>query len=263
MLTIPVKYYIYIGIFAVFAFLVWKVYSNNAELERVRLEAQKNEQNLQATKDLAKVRADSITVLAVFVQRLNDSNIAKDRLILALRTENQLFLDSIVVLNERGDTVLIQDSTVTVPFRGSKGIVDYAGNTVANIHTNQSTYRLNLSFPRPVELTSEIFRDPTDNLWKVRSISRTPGVSVKGVSTIDNEIWQEIESQLKPETIPDYFAFGAMITQDANGTVRPYAGIGIKPKNYEILIQYNLSKYENQDVPWQKRVSLGFYYFIR
>jgi len=254
-----IKQYFYLAMVVIVAYVGYRIYDGYQELKNLRVQKQELAQNAQAWKDSADARFAREQTTAVFVRSLNDKLTKKDKIIVALQSQNSILVDSISVLLAKADTVTSTDSTFTVRFSGEKSIASYEGETEVNIHTRQGKYSVSIGF-KPVKVGSRLIRNAS-GIWVIDNYSMTDGVQVEGTSTIDENVWREIQGSFTPPKSPDYFAIGGMVTQDANGVVRPMVGLAIKPNQYMILLQYNLSSYD-QNISWQRRVSAGFYWFL-
>lgn len=149
-------------------------------------------QNQIAYTDLQKQTADSIQRQAVLIQSLNGKLTEaklKNGQLTALNTTLQLEIDSIEA-HGTGYASSGKDSTGEfgkVRFDGTKGIVDYSGETTYYFNGTAPTYFLDLRF-NPIDVVSSFGRDK-DDVWRLTTISLTPSIKLRTTSTIDSTIF--------------------------------------------------------------------------
>lgn len=175
-------------------------------LAKENAEAQ-NRQNTVAFADQLSKKVDSIQTMASQVSRLNDdlsrSEIRAGRW-KALATNLQLKIDS---LNVSGSAVASsgEDSEgvfYKVDFTGHRGILNYSGYTKYYTQSN-SFHHLNAWFD-DIFVHSELFQD-VDEIWKIQTVSLTPGVKLRATSIIDSSIYIGLRAtvQNQPEQTID------------------------------------------------------------
>lgn len=231
------------------------LYSENRRLEAEKRELQ---QNTAFVADSLSKMKDSVQTLAVKVGNLqNESKTWKDKYI-AVNTRYQISLDTIKVLKQKVDSIKVVGDTVTVPFDGTQGIASYKGQTEANIRTKQGTHSIQISFA-DIETQSALFFDEKDKLWKIRTLSLSPGVKLRGISTVDEETFRRISSlPLVDKPAPSTFGVGGLFTSD-----RVYGGLTLAPSRWSFGVYYKIFEKQNlQTQSWSDKILVGITYFL-
>jgi hypothetical protein len=159
-------------------------------------------QNRVAYEDQIRQRDSSIQQLTVKVGDLNtkvDHEVQRKGYWIAFAGELNVKLDSIRNAGT-GIASTGEDSTgkyLKVDFKGKKGILTYVGNTLYYLPpaSIQSRYWLDVSFD-DIAVFSSLFQD-VDELWKIRTESRTPGVKLKSNFAIDSTIYIGLRSTMQ------------------------------------------------------------------
>lgn len=183
-------------ILLILGFGYW-TYNLYAENQRLKYEKAKTEQNVQAEKDLLTKARDSLQTMAASVENLNQKNGT-------LADENNKTKNEYRALKARYDIAIANinaggvgktactDSVDTVKFSGKKDIASFSGQTITQLKTCTSTWNLDISFDA-IDVRSQLYFDETDNLWKMKTISMSPGVTLRGISTIDEETFKKMK----------------------------------------------------------------------
>ena len=192
--------------------LSYFIYNLYMENQRLKFENSKSKQNELAYADSLSRMKDSIQVMTSRVENLNqkisstsseNKNLNKE--IYALKAKYEIAIDLIDVLNKKVEGYMQGDSAI-VPFEGKENIVTYTGKTIMNTKTKESSYSLKLTFD-DIDARSELFLDESDNIWKMRTISMSPGVKLRGISTIDDALFQKLTSVYSNKNV-DIKTFG-------------------------------------------------------
>ncbi|MFA5398815.1 MAG: hypothetical protein WC346_22565, partial [Methanogenium sp.] len=80
---------------------------------------------------------------------------------------------------------------VKVTFSGKHYIVNYNGFTKHYVSTEKDIYELSLEFD-PINLRSDFYRDDK-NIWRVKTVSLTPGVTIKTDYNIDSTFYSLLQ----------------------------------------------------------------------
>lgn len=187
------KWFWIILIILIVSYFMYNLYTENRQLKFATAKVKQNE---LAYLDSLNRTKDSIQVMVSFVDNLNqkildisneNSNLKKN--IYAVNTKYEIAIDLIDILNIKVNGYMQGDSVI-VPFEGKEKIVTYLGKTVMNTKTKEYTYSLKLIFD-DIDARSELFLDETDSIWKLRTISMSPGIKLRGISTIDDDVFQK------------------------------------------------------------------------
>ena len=188
------KWFWIISLMLVVSYFAYNLYTENQQL---KFESAKSKQNELAYLDSLNKAKDSIQVIASYVADLNQKvlntsteNKKVNNEIHALKAKYEIAIDSINILNKKTKGYIIGDSVI-VPFEGKQIIATYTGNTLMNIKTKESTYSLKILFD-DIDTRSELFLDESDNMWKMRTISMTPGIKLRGISILDENVFRKI-----------------------------------------------------------------------
>lgn len=204
-------------IFVLLVFVaIWYGLSHINDLTR-QLEDQKaiTNQNSVAYEQLLKQKADSIQDMAVIVSSLNDSISKEQRkkgFWRGIASDLQLKVDSIRS-SGTATTALYRDSSgeyLQTDFNGKKGILTYSGWTKHYVLPLDTSFHLLTAVFDDIEVQSELYYD-VDDLWKIRTVSRTEGVKLKTSHTIDSTIFVGLRRTLEGNTVTrgeDYTSFG-------------------------------------------------------
>jgi uncharacterized membrane protein len=231
---------------------IW-VYNLYQENQRLQFQNDVHRQNEQALKDSLDRHKDSIQVLAAKVADLNNESSDWKNKYVAIKTKYEIAIDSLI---DHGDGITeTTDSTARVVFAGSRGIATYSGWTLANVKTKESSWDIGITFA-DILAQSEIFRDKTDDLWKIKTTSMTSGVKLRGLTTIDESILRQIRT-IPGEESNSRFAIGTEVQRD-----RVYGGLFIRPSNWMFGIQYMLYDNSSKEYQWNDRVKISIYYFL-
>jgi hypothetical protein len=238
---------------------IWYLYKQNQSL---KFEQAKSEQNAAAIKDILYKTRDSLQTMAVSVENLNlkngllaDENNKVKNQYRALRARYDIAIDSINILRGLAYGHMQGDSLAIVTFNGKKSIATYDGETEMNIKTKFSQLNyLNLSF-ETIDVRSELYLDEVDNIWKMRTISMTPGIKLRGISTLDDETFKKIKG-VTDDNNTQWFGVGGMF-----GTNLFAPGIQIKPSRWEFGAHYILLDNTKVLNKWYDRVIISVHYF--
>jgi len=245
------KQYLYLGLAVIVAaFSIW-AYGQWKDYQALKFEHQMTLQNAQAFKDSANIQAAKVTILASQVHDLAAENKDLKGKIVALQIDNQALIAQI---NAHGTgTATVTDTTIKVAFKDSIGIVHYNGETQYNLKTKESTYYLFASF-EPINTKTVLFKDPVDGLWKLKSISLTEGITVKGISTLDDDTFAALQ-KYTPPTPPKTFGLNVQF-----GTTDFYGGIIFRfSDRWYLNLNY---KVVNQQPKWIDNTLIGVSYFV-
>jgi hypothetical protein len=240
------KLYLYIGLAVALIALGSWAYSFYNDYQALKLERDKLQQNELALRDSINQMADSLTKTTAFVRDLNSKLQKKSSDYIALKARFAAFIDS--VRDSGSVSPVVTDSTVTVPFSGSKGIASYTGFTLYNLTTKHASWDLSLSFPVPIEVGTDLIEE--DGIWKWETRSLTSGVKVKGTGVLDNDTYRRLQKYAPPDP-PKRFMLGGVIGQHGG------LGAGYKFDTWTILGYYSLiNKYD--DV--YKNINIGVFW---
>lgn len=242
-------------IIVAFAILGWFAYSQYNENQQLIHNNVVLAQNEQALKDSLEKTADSVQTLAVFVEDLNDDKTTTENQYNILKTKYELLVDSV---RESGTVEVVEtDSTITTPFEGKKHIARYKGETVVNINTKQAEWSLDITFD-PINTKAVVFSE--EGRWKIKTTSLTEGVSLRGISRIDNETLRAIRD-VPPsleEKENNFLGVGGLVE-----TNRLFVGVVMKPNNWQVGLSYKLfDKFGLSNESWSDKIMLSVHYFI-
>jgi len=243
----------------IFALIVASIYvygviQENRELKAERLKHRQNEIALQDS--ISKV-VDSVQVLAIKVEDLqSESELWKGKYI-ATSTRYEIALDTIFSLRQQGTTQIVGDSIGVVSFTETQSIATIQCTTEVNVKTKTSTYSYSLMFS-PINVKSNLFYDEEDGLWKIRTVALSPGVSLRGLGTIDDETFRKIQG-LKPiqPTTPSSFGVGGLFAYD-----RVYGGVVFSPSQWSFSLHYKVFDKYLEDERWSDKLIIGVHYFL-
>ena len=193
--------------------IVMLLYSRYHLVDSVAQEHHMRVQNEAALQAQLTQKADSLQNLATLVQDLNKQRTTSQKKagywqLTASTLQTQL--DSVQASGGAvASAEAIVDSLGTyyrVTFRGKQGITSYDGSTRYYIApTLRSDYVLYLSFD-PINTSSEFYRD-TDQLWKIKTTSLTPGVKLETTSIVDSTLFSQASggsSKAAEQTVPSF-----------------------------------------------------------
>jgi len=250
-------------IIVAFVVLVSIGYSYYKEYQNLRVQHQITRQNLQAATDsLTKLR-DTVQTLTIFVGDLNEKNSdleeryrKKDNEYRILYNRYDIAIDRIEVLNQIAKTICT-DSTLESIFNGKHFLGTYDGKVIFNKDSCTSTVSLNVAFD-PIDVRSEVYFDETDELWKVRTMSKTLGVKLRGISALDKQTLQKISGVSTIDPYNDFLGVGLIINPNwLAGSIK------IKPSNWMFEFNYNVGdKLIYDENSWMNQLSAGVTYFI-
>jgi len=246
--------WIVLGI-AIVAGMFYYLYAENRRLEAERQVLLQN--NAFALDSVAKMK-DSLQTLSVGIANLQSQSDEWKGKYIAISTKYQIALDTIRVLRSTaGHVEVIGDTVAIVEFDTTQGIAHVQGRTEANVVTKTGTYSLNIGFS-DIETQSFLFYDEADKLWKIRTLSLSPGIKLRGLSTIDDETFRKIQGVgQEKDKVPSTFGFGGFATYD-----RVYGGIVFMPSQWMFSIHYKVfDKFLEQEA-WNDRIMIGIHYFI-
>jgi hypothetical protein len=212
-------------------------------------------QNRTALEDLVTKKADSIQALTVSVQNLNIDKERAKRSYNALETKYETLVHS--VKDSGGSSVTTKDSIATIPFEGKQYIAHYSGKVKYNIPKDTATWNIDIAFDTIKTQSNLVYED---SLWKIRTTSLTSGVTLRGISTLDDLTLRKIRGV--PDKVFDaentFLGIGGLV--DYN---RVFVGIVIKPNNWAISVHYKLfDKFGSSDESLQNRLLFGIHYFV-
>ena len=188
------KWFWIILLVSALSYFVYNLYTENQQLKFENAKSKQNE--LAYTDSLTRVK-DSIQVMTSYVEDLNkkvsissNENKKLNKEVYALKAKYEIAIDSIYILNKKVNGYMSGDSAI-VPFEGKEKIVTYVGRTIFNIKSKEGTVSLKLTFD-DVDARSELFLDESDNVWKMRTISMSPGIKLRGISIIDENVFRKL-----------------------------------------------------------------------
>lgn len=179
-----------------------------------------NVQNEQYYKDIQNQKEDSIQVLAGLVKKLNKENFDIKKKWVTQVTSFQLQIQNIKVQ----DTASVSNGKdslgeyLEVSFKGKKFITSYEGFTRHYLSLKKDIYSLGLNYD-PILLHSDFYKD-IDNIWKLRTISLTPGITILTDYYIDSTFYSMLDnynniSNKKEETL---IPFGIRLKAEVVGS---------------------------------------------
>ena len=139
-------------------------------------------------------KADSISNLATIISNLNEEiNLQKQNANYWRVTASQLKLQlEGLQQKEFVEAVSGSDSLgsyLQVEFSGTKNIITYSGYTRAYLAELTSSYYELLIELSTISVSSELFRD-TDGIWRIRTVSDTPGVTLTATHQLDETAYR-------------------------------------------------------------------------
>lgn len=240
------------------SYYAYGLYLAKQELEH---QNQVRRQNIAALEDSLTKKADSIQTMVLFVRDLNTQLKDKDSELAAwknkyriLNTKYQIVL---VAIRDTGETQGTIDSGFAITtFQGTKFFAHYQGKTIFDLRTQIAEWELDLQFD-DINTESDVFLE--DSLWKIQTVSLTPGVKVRGISTIDDKTLRDIRhGGVAVDGGRNFLAVGSYIAYD-----RVYAGVVLKPSNWQFSFSYKLfDKKDIQNEPIQDRIMIGVHYSL-
>jgi len=231
---------------------IFTVYNQHKEIMELQFKQAESGQNLQAYKDSLFTAKDSINTSAIFIRSLNnDLNVLQGKYSI-LQSQYQVAVNSIK--DSGAGTSTVVDSIGEVSFKGVNGIANYEGHTSINLNSKQSTWNLSIKFT-PVQITSDVYKDSI--YWKIRTVSLTEGVILKGESVIDEATLEKIKDIKPIEKIRSEFAVGGALAKD-----RLYGGVMYKPSNWIFGAQYLLFGTSTSGTEWYNQLQFTAFYFL-
>lgn len=242
---------------AILALGIW-VYSLYTENQHLRAEKEALQQNIAANSDILTKMIDSVQTLTAAVSSLQKDAEALNVKYVAVKIKYQLAIDTIRILKRSTGNTVVGDSIGVVSFNGTQGIASYIGRTELNMKSRQSNYSLILSFS-PIETQSFLFFDELDKLWKIRTISMTRGVNLRGISTIDDETFRKLQSlQQVQDCGRNTFGIGGMVSSDM-----VFGGIALKLNDWMLTFDYKLfDNHAPDNEQWYNKTMIGVKYWI-
>jgi len=232
---------------------IYSLYQQNQQL-KAQL-AQLTQEYFATGDSLSKTR-DSVQVLTTFVRDLNtDKELWKKRYIAVKDKYDILIATTIDTGSAPIDTAGGIPDTIKVAFIGKKGIVNYNGMTYYIWNSQTKAWSITITIDS-ITIVSEIFKDAADGLYKIKTISQTPGVTLIGYSTIDKELFRKIVD-LPPLKDSNKFGPGMLIAYD-----RVYGGLVYKPSDWMFSAHYKLFERQNLNEVWYDRFLIGAHYFV-
>jgi len=243
-----------------FAIVAGVIYVNGViqDNRALRAENETRRQNQIAVQDSLNNMMDSVQVLVVSVRSLQSDATEWKGKYIAVSALYQISIDTIKVLRQFAHSQIIGDSVGIVSFDGTQGIASYNGRTEINMRSGESNYSLALAFGE-IDARASLYYDETDKLWKMQTVSLSPGIKLRGISTVDDEIFRKMQglkqiNDKKPSTI----AIGGIVAPD-----RVYGGIVIAPSQWMFSIEYKLfDKVGTTNESWSDKIAIGVHYFI-
>lgn len=231
-------------------------YIQYTQVQELKFEKTVLTQNELALRDSLTKTKDSIQTTVSYVRDLNDKYTKLQKKYIILQANYSTAIDTIKILKE-GIAQMKNDSVAVIPLNGKQGIASYNGQTEFNILSKRYRTTLDLAFD-DILGASEVFLDKTDELWKIRMYSKTPGVKVIGYSTIDENTLREIKGVEKPCPPQYYFAVGGLLSKN-----QIYGGVMLKPSNWMVGLNYKIfdkNKLPNED--WASKLLITLHYYL-
>jgi hypothetical protein len=223
------------------AALIW----NHYELKKELLTAK---QNSQFVIDSLNTKADSIQTLAVRVSKLKQ---ASDSMYTGIIINQEQVIRRLRASGSAATTVYVDstnDTSYTVNFSGDTSIVKFSGKTVAYADTTKpAQWDLDLEFDT-LRTTSELVFDKDDDLWKIRTISQTPGLLLRGFGDVDQKLFSKISDI--PFDRPHVFYVGGHADWK---TLAP--GVALRVGNNLYEVSYIVL---GEGSSWLERIRLSF-----
>jgi len=227
------------------------------------LTTQTLQQNLIAAQDSLTKEKATIQTMTSFIGDLNqknsdlgDENEKLEGQYRAVKTKLEL---AIARIDSAGDaTTACADDSVVTTFSGKQGIASYDVRTVLTLSTCASTYMIGIEFDE-ISATAELLQDEVDGLWKMKTTSLTPGVTLRGLTTIDTETLRKLRGVGLKEPERHYFGVGLGINLNYVD-----AGIRIKPNRWMFEADYRIADKTKQqeESSWIDNLRVGITYFL-
>ena len=152
-----------------------------------------NVQNLTYMEEFRKQKDDSLQVLAGKVISLNKE---KNNLNKYWKTQVEKLEIKITSLQTTAPATSVTEKDsigefIKVTFSGKHYIVNYDGFTKHYIGKKNDSYELSLDFD-PININSEFYRD-NENIWRIKTTSLTPGVTIKTDYNIDSTFYSLLQ----------------------------------------------------------------------
>jgi hypothetical protein len=250
------NFWIVLAIIAASIF-VYNLWSENQQLKAEKMVIT---QNQAAMKDLLTAKADSVTMLAVFVEDLNkktkditDENRKLRNEIKLLKTQYQIVIDSIQILQH--PTAEVVGDSMYIPILGKQSIVTYEGYAAGNIKTKNTDVNIKLSF-QDINAASELIQDETDNIWRMRVFSLTPGIKVKGVTVVDEGTFLKMRGTNINNKKYNSIGIGGLI-----GSKLFAPGVEIRYNNWQFGAHYMLLNDFVKDLNWYDKTLISVHFF--
>lgn len=236
------------------------MYSLYTQNQNLKAEKMKLNQNITAYADSVNKQRDTIQTIAASVQNLNkEKDTWKDKYV-AVQNKYDISIGTINVLNDKLQHVnVIGDSIVQVPFSGKEGIASYSGQTSGNVKSQMGKLdSIRIAFD-PIDIRSMLFFNDVTKLWEIRTISMTPGVTLRGYSAIDEETFRKLQGVPQLQTVtPHTFAVGGLAAYD-----RLYGGIILNPSQWAFSLHYKIfDRNAVANESWSNKIMIGVHYFI-
>lgn len=255
-MNIPVKWFLvlagFVFILAVGLFLA-KQKINKLSEEKEAAENAGKQNALGLEQQLTQTR-DSVQILALQIKSLNKDNksLQKENTKYVATTESLKIYISNISVQGSGIAITGHDSNgdfTEVQFEGKKLFVSFRGNT--RKYANFSNYRLDI-YPDVIDISSELYRD-VDNVWKIKTSSKTPGVTLKTFDVVDSSLFakQFIPPIAESSSSTIGLTLEAALMSSLQGKLE-FAPAG------EVFYKYYFVKYQ----PLQKTISGGVRYTL-
>ena len=236
------------------------MYSLYTQNQNLKAEKMKLNQNITAYADSVNKQRDSIQTIAASVQNLNvEKDTWKDKYV-AVQNRYDIAIKNVNVLAESLKHVtVIGDSIVQVPFSGKQGIAAFSGQTSGNVKSQMGNLDfLKLMFD-PIDIRSMLVFNDSTKLWEIRTISMTPGVTLRGYSAVDEEAFRKLQGVPQLQTVtPHIFAVGGLATSD-----RVYGGIILSPSQWSFSLHYKIfDKVGVANESWSNKIMVGIHFFL-
>ena len=228
------------------------------EKEKLRISNAAIVQNEMYVEEMWKQKEDSIQVLTGRVINLNKSKEDLNKYWKTQVTKLEAYIDNIQV-EDSAIAITEKDSLgefIKVTFSGKRYIVNYNGFTKHYIAMNKSRYELNMDFD-PINLRSDFFKD-SQNIWRIRTESLTPGVKVKVDYNIDSTFFFLINEGGKVEEEEDLIPFGIRGKAQVVGSWESNTWYNQHTLDVSAEMYYRFLQVTYQ--PLQKMVGIGVYY---
>jgi hypothetical protein len=223
-----IKVYLAMAIGAMLIVIGSWVYNLYQENKALKLHAKESAQNIQALRDSVNQVRGQLVEATAFVRNLNVDNSKLKGKYVALEAKFASYIDS--VSDSGSSAPVVTDTTITISFQGSKSIADYFGRTVYETKNKTSDWELEIRF-RPIETMVKLFQE--NNLWKYSVESRTPGVTVMGTGTIDENTYERLQKYAPPEPMNRYMV-GLALGQHGGPE------IGYRANQWNFTVHYDM-----------------------